>query len=752
MARTVFLLCLALWHFACATEAFAAKQPRPGPSGTYVERFLVKKALGNLNPAADRYGEVEGDPPAIPLYAGDDLIGYAFDTFDTTKAVGYSRKPFHVLAAFDLEGRLTGTHLAWHVEPITLLGRDDDDFIEYLAQFVGHDVRGGLRVLFDGSVREGTRSTAETEIDGISRITTSSMLFADSIIRGARMVAAARGIELSATGVSRRLEMEQFEEQSWPSMVADGSLETLRISQADIAELYAGEPDRAPPPTVNSSDAEAPFLEIWTALINPSGIGINLLGRRGYRRFAVGRSLADSTIFVATRGAYPVLPMPDAEQPSLPAMQIVQGERTYRLTLDRYEPIQYFDIADLPDGVTQGMFHFSSSEGLDPTLPWRLELAISGESETDLGPVVSVPYALPGWYVIGDPPPVGADPPPPIAFATLTEEAEETANVATEGAETSAVPAGPDWRAQWREQERSLILLGASLAALLLILSLQEAIVRRPRLHVALRVGFLAWTLVWIGWVASAQLSVIHVLNWVQSLGAGVDWAFFLMEPLIFLLTAFVAVSVILWGRAAFCGWLCPFGAFQELLNRLAVFLRVPQYEIPPAIAERLKAVKYLIFIALVGLTFYAVDLAYAASGVEPFKAAITFRFDAPWPAVLYAVVLLAIGLTVERFYCRFICPLGAGLAILGRFRMFDWLKRRAECGNPCSRCESACPVRAIQPDGRIDMNECFYCLDCQVVYYDAHQCPPLIKRRKRLEAAAPDLVHVIEPAAAPDR
>ena len=67
---------------------------------------------------------------------------------------------------------------------------------------------------------------------------------------------------------------------------------------------------------------------------------------------------------------------------------------------------------------------------------------------------------------------------------------------------------------------------------------------------------------------------------------------------------------------------------------------------------------------------------------------------------------------------------------------MFDWLKRRPECGNPCHRCENVCPTGAIKPNGEIDMNECFYCLDCQVVYHDAHQCPPLIKRRRRREAA----------------
>ena len=108
------------------------------------------------------------------------------------------------------------------------------------------------------------------------------------------------------------------------------------------------------------------------------------------------------------------------------------------------------------------------------------------------------------------------------------------------------------------------------------------------------------------------------------------------------------------------------------------------------------------------------------------------------WAAVLYVLALLGAGLFIERFYCRFVCPLGAGLAILGRVRLFNWLKRRAECGSPCHRCEAVCPTGAIRRDGRIDMSECFYCLDCQVTYFDDHECPPLAVARKRIEALSP--------------
>jgi NosR/NirI family nitrous oxide reductase transcriptional regulator len=119
---------------------------------------------------------------------------------------------------------------------------------------------------------------------------------------------------------------------------------------------------------------------------------------------------------------------------------------------------------------------------------------------------------------------------------------------------------------------------------------------------------------------------------------------------------------------------------------------------------------------------------------VEPFKTAISLRFVRARPFVAFVAALLVAGLFVERFFCRYLCPLGAALAIPARLRMFDWLKRRHQCGSVCQACAVKCTVQAIHPDGRINPNECVYCLECQVLYNDDRTCPPLIERRKRRE------------------
>lgn len=161
----------------------------------------------------------------------------------------------------------------------------------------------------------------------------------------------------------------------------------------------------------------------------------------------------------------------------------------------------------------------------------------------------------------------------------------------------------------------------------------------------------------------------------------------------------------------------------------------IPQWVLPWGLHERLWPIKYIIFLILFGVSLHSLELAERLAEVEPFKTVIVLKFIRDWPYVLLALALLAPCLFVERFYCRYLCPLGAALAIPARIRMFDWLKRyRRQCGNPCQVCANECMVQAIHPEGQINPNECLYCLHCQERYYDDQVCPVVVKKRGRLE------------------
>ena len=188
----------------------------------------------------------------------------------------------------------------------------------------------------------------------------------------------------------------------------------------------------------------------------------------------------------------------------------------------------------------------------------------------------------------------------------------------------------------------------------------------REKLFDRIRLGFLAMTLVWLGWMAQAQLSVVNVLTFTSSLRTGFQWSSFLVDPLVFILWCSVAAGLLFWGRGPFCGWLCPFGALQELANRAAKALKVPQLKIPWRVHERLWPLKYIIFLGLFGVSLGSLAFAEVLAEIEPFKTAIILRFMRDWWFVAFALALLAAGLFVERFFCRYLCPLGAALAIPG--------------------------------------------------------------------------------------
>jgi polyferredoxin len=284
----------------------------------------------------------------------------------------------------------------------------------------------------------------------------------------------------------------------------------------------------------------------------------------------------------------------------------------------------------------------------------------------------------------------------------------------------------------------NVAILAVLLFALTLIFVFQDALARHRLAHRLVRNGFLLIVLVWLGWTAGVQLSIVNVMNYVRAPFDHFDIGFYLAEPLMVIIAGYTLVSVVLIGRGVFCGWLCPFGALQELLGQLSRALRVPQWNPPVALEKRLWMGKYIAAAAVLALVMTQIDPAGATLEIEPFKTAITTKFTRAWPYVLYAGAVLAIGLFSERAYCRFLCPLGGVLAFLDRLHLLNLLKRRPECGSPCHLCERGCPVRAIEPTGKIVTAECFQCLDCQVEYHDATRCPPLVWAAKLRGEAKP--------------
>ena len=232
------------------------------------------------------------------------------------------------------------------------------------------------------------------------------------------------------------------------------------------------------------------------------------------------------------------------------------------------------------------------------------------------------------------------------------------------------------------------------------------------------------------GW-GQGQLSVVTVLGTLRALILDQGLAFLLFDPFSLAIWVAVIFGFFYWGRGFFCGWLCPYGAMQEITGYLGEKMGIKSLKVPPKWDRHLKKVKYAILLILAVMTFFAPGALDYAVEVEPFKTAVTTYFIREWYFTIYAIFWLILGLFIFKEFCRYVCPLGAFMAIGNALRMKNWIKRRPQCGSPCQLCQVRCKYQAIEKTGKIAYSECFQCLDCVTIHEDKNTCVPLVLMQK---------------------
>jgi NosR/NirI family transcriptional regulator, nitrous oxide reductase regulator len=665
--------------------ALAFASPAAAERGRLAER-LTPDVMAVVYPGAERIGPEEGSPPAVAVYRGDKVVAWIFSTLDIINARGYSVVPFDVIAGVEPGGRITGAKVVFHREPYVYQDAVRQPQLDtFLAAEAGAPVNG---------------SPTQLPPSFVAQSTITARLMRAAVHDTARMVLHTRLGRQIVTEPA--IDVERFELKSWEELIAEGSVARLAITSGEVATALAkaGAADAAPDaPLRKPGDL---YSEVFFGLLTPAAIGGNLLGVRNFKEFQQRIPQGRHVLFFASNGPY------DFHGTShwwkehgyrFDRIRIVQDGHAIGFLHYDYQPLLTGAVAGLQAQQEAGLFTLPADAMFDPVKPWRLEFLVNAVRPDPGSAAGSTPVtvAFPLEYRL------------PAAHILMPDE-----------------PAVAAWVEAWRDARVNIAILATLLTALTAIIVFQAQLSRSRLAHRLVRTGFLAAVLIWLGWVAGVQLSIVNVINYVQAPFRSFDASFYLAEPLMVMIAAYTLVSVVLIGRGVFCGWLCPFGALQELLAQASRALGAPQWNPSPALEKRLWMGKYVAGAAVLVLVLSGIDGSGASAEIEPFKTAITSKFTRAWPYVLYAGALLAIGLFSERAYCRFLCPLGGVLAALDRLHLIDLLKRRPECGNPCHLCERSCPVRAIEPTGRIVMAECFQCLDCQVEYYDDTRCPPL--------------------------
>jgi NosR/NirI family transcriptional regulator, nitrous oxide reductase regulator len=669
-----------------AVLALVLAAPAMAEKGKLAERLTPEVMAAVFPGGAERLGPEEGSPPAIAVYRDGKVAAYVFSTLDIIAARGYSTAPFDVIGGVDLKGHITGATVVFHNEPLIVHDPRRQRLLDaYLARQAGSALSPAADAL---------------PPDFVAGATVSARAMRAALLTTARLVLRARLAHPAVTVPT--LDTENFKRMSWDELVAEGAVVRRRVTSGEVAGALAkaGAADaKLDVPLGKPGDL---YIDFATALLTPPAIGGNLIGLLNLEEYKRGLPSDAQAIFVASTGPYDFLGTRFFREGRFDRLRVVQDGHAYGFVPDDYKWTNpYFE--GIQGEQNAGLFVLPARPPFDPLRPWRLELLVNSTGATPVTVAFGLDYQVPSAHV-------------------LMPEA----------------PPVPAWVEAWRDAKVNVAILAGLLTLLTAIFAFQSSLARSRRVHRLLRNGFLAVVLVWLGWIAGVQLSIVNVINYMKAPFAGLDLGFYLAEPLMVIIAGYTLLSVLLIGRGVFCGWLCPFGALQELLGQLSRALGVPQWNPPAVLEQRLWLGKYIAAAVVLALAIMAIDPSGATTEIEPFKTAITSKFTRAWPYVLYAGALLAIGVFSERAYCRFLCPLGGVLAALDRLHLLNLLKRRSECGSPCHLCERSCPVRAIAPSGKIVTAECFQCLDCQVEYYDDKRCPPLVAAaRLRREAKA---------------
>lgn len=690
-----------------------------------LEEFIEVVPATEFFPEASGYGAVQQNPHLAPIVKGGERLGYAFLNTDYVNAGGYSGKPVKLLIGVDNDYKIRAVKLVKHSEPIVLIGIPEEKINTFLETYREQNF-------------VANREIPTPEV--ISGATVTIMVINETIARSAQSLARQLG---GGTGEAQAAAPAQPEflfsiheevaaADSWQAMLDKGEVAHLHLSVGDVDKAFADAGKTQAAGISESGNPADTYIDLYAADVTHPAIGKALLGNALYTQSMARLKENEALLLVMGNGLYSFKGSGYVRGGIFDRVKVEQeGGAGFHFRDRNHRRLADVRMAGAPKFAEVALFTVEADHGFDGLKPWSLVLLSNRATGATRKDFIEfrLPYRLPEHLLNKTPNP---DYVPPAPAAEAATENSGAADMAAQESIQAKIA-----RDAWSRKAVQIGVLAVALVILIAVFLFQDWFAKHPVFYKRFRIAYLCFSLFWLGGYLGAQLSVVNVLTFTNALIHGFDWSYFLMDPMIFMLWCATAFGALLWNRGAFCGWLCPFGALQELTNAIAKKLGVKQIKLPFYWHERATALKYIIFLLLFGFSLYDLGLAEHLAEIEPFKTSIILKFQRAWPYVAFALSLVAIGLFIERFFCRYLCPLGAALAIPAKLRLFDWLKRYRECGNPCQKCAQECPVEAIFPEGHINENECIQCLNCQVLYHDQKRCMHLLLEIAKAQKAA---------------
>ena len=695
-ARLMTLLAAALWLVGSIAAAQAAS--------------LDREAMKIFFPKPLMVGERDATLPVWPIfkqsYNGDEMIAYAFESMDFEPIPGFSGTPVNLLITVKPSGEFLDVRVLTQHEPVFVDGLGPEPLMDFVKQYAGKSLRQSIKIVAPGT-KDPRADSVAAEINGVAKATASVRIINETIINSALQVARERLGFSKGRDPNRaaHAKVDVFEPLTFAQMLERGYIRHLRLSNADVEKAFAGTVGEGVDDAA-LADPKGAFADVYIAEVDVPIVGRNLLGEAHWRKL-MNQLDGAPAMLVLSSGRWTF--MPD---------NFVLGSTPDFIALNQAEaPVAWRD--------------FVWRDKLDLPVPEGLDLATSDVAILRIAPQAAFDPASPSEFSMrvirekGQIFPEKAARDFTLAYALPKELFDLPPS--DDGTGLASI---------WMSRVRDISILGAGLLVLAVALARQKTLARSARGFKLFRLAYLAFTLVFIGWIAQAQVSIVWLFGLVKAIKGEGSFVFFLWDPPTLMVAMFGLVALFIWGRGTFCGWLCPFGALQEFAGEIARVLRLRQFGLPQRYVRLARLPKFIVLAAILVTAVFFSGQAEKVAEVEPFKTSITLLFMRSLPFVLYAVALLIVGMFHYKFFCRYLCPLGATFAALSLVRRWNWIPRRKECGTPCQMCRVKCRYGAIEKSGAIVYSECFQCMDCVVIIEDPDKCVPEVLAKKRARKA----------------
>ncbi|GHA42488.1 regulatory protein NosR [Amylibacter ulvae] len=621
--------------------------------------------------------------------------GYAFETIPYAVIPGFSGAPINLFVTIDLQGKFIDAEILEHNEPIFVSGLDGALFHNFVEQYKGKSIFDTLVVGVPYGGKDGASSLIY--LDGVTKAT-ASVRIAHETILAASFKVAKEMLQQIPSGPPAKPNVEYNENLDWQALIDKGIATRRLVKNSEVQAAFDDTLWEDDDP-IAADEPDEPYLDLWLVDVGPQSVARAVLSADAYDELQGFMEISnhDEPLLVIDAGRHGLVSDTFIRNTSPDLIEAHQDGFPIALRDSDLD----VELADGVPGETAMIFRTDRRLGFDPTRDWTIRIKAvreHGSFRPELG--------------------------------NVSFDANHKTDERFFIREKVHVPT-PPWVEAIQSRIVDLVILAITLFALVWIMLGKINWLAGHRYFTPIRLSILAFVTCFIGWWGQGQLSIVTPLGVMRSVYEGQSLAFLLYDPFSLLIWLVVIVSFVLWGRGLFCGWLCPFGALQEFAHHLGRLLRLPQFTVPDRVDAVLIYLKYPVLFGLIFMAFYNPDVADKLVEVEPFKTAITTYFIRNWYYVAYAALWLVLGMFVFKSFCKYLCPLGAVMAIGGLIRGRDWIERRKECGSPCQLCKVKCNYGAIKKTGEIKYSECFQCLDCVTIHDNPKQCVPLILAQK---------------------